>query len=147
MRSNRSSAGASSPAALPGVFDAWFLAQPAELALMRHALRDWLVQECVLEEHRVADMLIAAHEAGVELAEQRNPRIPELDGFAVRAEYDGRELTVTLVATNDVCAPPLQDPRKWTTQLVLGLVDEAEVESRDDAAQVSLRRELSLPPG
>ncbi len=141
MRTNPASAVVAHEVTTPfGAFDAWFLAQPDELALMRHVLREWLVDECGLEEHRVGDVLIAAHEAGLELAGRLEPAAPERDGFAVHGEYDGREVTVTLVATDDVATPPLQDPRRWTTQLVLGLVDEAEVEARDDAAQVSLRR-------
>lgn len=134
------------PEPATGAFDAWFLAQPEELALMRHTLQEWLADDCALHEELAAEVLIAAHEAGAELLERMKPSIGGQDGFAVRGEYDGRSVTVTLVAPDDVCAPPLQDPRRWTTQLVLSLVDEAEVETRDDAAQVSLRRDAHRPP-
>jgi hypothetical protein len=125
----------------PGAFDAWFLARPEELALMRHTLQEWLAQDCALDDDVAREVLIAAHEAGAELLGQLKPVVGGHEGFAVRAEYDGTAVTVTLVAPDDVCVPPLQDPSRWTTQLVLRLVDEAEVEARDDAAQVSLRRD------
>src|SRR4030081_2096538 len=126
------------PEPASGAFDAWFLAQPEELALMRHTLQEWLADDCALHDELAAGGLISAHEGGAELLERMKPSIGGQDGFAVRADYDGRSVTVTLVAPDDVCAPPLQDPRRWTTQLVLSLVDEAEVETRDDAAQVLL---------
>jgi hypothetical protein len=142
MRSNPSSGTAPEPTTNPlGVFDAWFLAQPEELALMRHTLQEWLAQDCGLDDDVAREVLIAAHEAGAELLGQLKPLSGGHEGFAVRAEYNGTAVTVTLVAPDDVCVPPLQDPSRWTTQLVLRLVDEAEVEARDAAAQVSLRRD------
>lgn len=123
----------------PGPFDAWFLPCPEELALMRHTLEEWLVHECAVDADVAAEVLVAAHESAIELVDQLKG-VGGHEGFAVRADYDGSAVTVTLVAPDDVTVPPLQDPRRWTTQLALRLVDEAEIEARDTAAQVSLRR-------
>lgn len=112
---------------------------------MRHTLQEWLVQDCALDPEVAGEVLVAAHESAAELLNQLKD-VGGHEGFAVRAEFDGTAVTVTLVAPEDVTVPPLHDPRQWTTQLALRLVDEAEVETRDTAAQVSLRREVPIRP-
>jgi hypothetical protein len=143
MRSAPSSGTRATHTICPVLFDAWFSARAGELTLLRRVLGDWLSNDCSLDAELSGEIVMAAHEAGAELLEQMSPRSSEQEGFACRGEYDGATVTVTLVAAEDVCAPPLQDPRRLTTQLVLHLVDQAEVEVRDGSAQVSLRRDTA----
>lgn len=106
---------------------------------MRRTLGDWLTHDCALDPHVAAEMVIAAHEATN--ACLNPPGVGcDRDGVAVRGDFDGDQIAVTLVPT-DMYRQVLDDARKWSTQLVLQLVDEAEVEVRDGAAQVSLRRD------
>jgi hypothetical protein len=119
--------------------DAWFFARPEELGLMRHTLQQWLT-ECAVDPNAATELVAATHGAAVQCLGQLSPT-PGDHGFALRGEYDGNRVAVTLIAPNDVRSPALADGTRWSTQVVLQLVDEAEVEARDDATQVSLRRD------
>ena len=124
------------PATTP--FDAWFTRDPAELVLLRRAVQEWLTDDCALNPEVSRDVVLAVHEAVQDCLNEPMPGRD--DGVAVHAEYDGDEVAVMFVASAHAQQPPLGDPGRRSTRLVLHLVDEAEVEARDDTAQVCLRR-------
>ena len=121
-------------------FDAWFFAIPEELAVMRRALQEWLVEDCALEASAAAELVLAAHEAATEFVGQLNTVQPESSGFAFRGEHDLGGVTLTLVAPRDL-RPVHSEEATWSRTIVRRLVDAADFAGCEGSTELRLRRQ------